>query len=477
MALDRDKFIADAKAAGYTDKEIEAEVGPSSAAVAPPSSADQAAAKNDAEFAAGKEKMKADYDAKNKANSMAGMSDVKFGDFETQIPTFFTTPVGLVTAGAAAYGALTGAKKAGETGVEGLKKVYGSLRDFSKEKFGDDGLLANQQAQKSAVEDLATSTPKEATATQKPTTNVDTSTDVGKGFKTEEKNLVAKSEQNKNLTQAAKEAGASDVRKFTRDASGNIQWEKGMSPSGRAGAEAFMQQFPDLAKQLEAKGQFAILGAGSGDNSLYNSYGAQTRKDIIQQVNQGNLAGPHGGNEGFYNKTLTPAINAVPPTTPLGAELARLRVEQPNGGTHGQLGTSAAVKPGGTGLVIGKNQLPGALKAGGTAALLMAIANAANASTKPQESSVGNSVPPPSADGAFVGYPQLVAQGKKIQKAGEARIPENIADPRTYGFVKGLVTGDTESSGMSVLSPSHAKAKEAAYYGGQLSNLLQMIAK
>lgn len=346
-----------------------------SAAVAPPSSADQATAKNNEEFSAGKDAMKADFEAKKKASRMNGMSDVKFGEFETQIPTFFTTPVGMVTAGAAAYGAGVGLKKAGEAGIEGLKKVYGSLRDFSKEKFGDDGLLASQKAEKAATRQ-AVMTEKEVTATQKPT-GVDTTTDIGKGFTANDKGLVEKSEQNKNLTQAAKESGASDVRKFTRDASGNIQYPEGMSPSGRAGAEAFAKQFPDLAKQLEGKGQFAILGAGSGDNSLYNTYGAQTRKDIIQEVNQGKLAGPHGGNEGFYNKTLTPAINAVPPTTALGAELERLRAVEPKGGTHGPLGTSVAIQEGK--MIRGKNQVPGALKAGGPAALLMAIADAANA--------------------------------------------------------------------------------------------------
>jgi hypothetical protein len=112
---------------------------------------------------------------------------------------------------------------------------------------------------------------------------------------------------------------------------------------------------------------------------LFNTYGAQTRKDIIQQVNQGNLAGTHGGNEGFYNKTLTPAIAAVPPSTPLGAELERLRAVEPKGGTHGILGKSVAVKEGGKGFVFGKNELTKAFKAGAPAALLMSIANAANA--------------------------------------------------------------------------------------------------
>ena len=175
---------------------------PASAAVAPPSSADQATAKNNAEFAAGTAKMKEDFEAKNKANSMTGMSDVKFGDFETQIPTFFTTPVGLVTAGAAAYGAVTGAKKAGEAAWDTTKKVFGSLRDFSKEKFGDDGLLANQQAEKAIQQ--ANMTAKEATATQTPT-GVDTTTDIGKGYPVNDQNLMGKSAQNTELKSATKE--------------------------------------------------------------------------------------------------------------------------------------------------------------------------------------------------------------------------------------------------------------------------------
>ena len=339
----------------------------------------------------------------------------------------------------------------------------------------DDGLLANQQADKAIKQ--AEMTSKEATATQKPASNIDTSKDIGKGYSASDQNLLGKGEKNKGVKKLVEEVGGTEIRQFTRDAKGNIQWPEKTSPSARFGAEAFMQQYPDLAKQLEAKGQFAILGAGSGDNSLYNTYGAQTRKDIIQQVNQGNLAGPHGGNEGFFNKTLTPAIAAVPPNTALGAELERLRAVEPKGGIHGILGKSVAVKEGGTGFVFGKNDLTKAFKAGLPAALVMAISNAANASTQPKESSVGKPVPPPNPEGAFIGYPQLMEQGKKIQKAGEGRIPENVADPRTYGFVRGLITGDTENSGMSVLSPKQAKAKEAAYYGGQLGNFLQMMAK
>jgi hypothetical protein len=78
-----------------------------------------------------------------------------------------------------------------------------------------------------------------------------------------------------------------------------------------------------------------------------------------------------------------------------------------------------------------------------------------------------------SAD-AYVGYPQLQRQAARMRMAQQGRIPENLQDPRTYGFVKGLLGTTPDELGMSVLSPNTAAAKEAAYYGSQLSNLAQM---
>jgi hypothetical protein len=189
MALDRDKFAAAARAQGYTEKEIEAELGPAPDAVAPPSSADQATAKNDAEFAAGKNEMKADYDKKTKREYMA---PVKVGEFETEIPSFFLTAPGLVTAGAAAIGAGMAAKKGYDVAVSGGKKLYGSLRDMMSAKK-EDGLLANQQAEKAA---LAQSTPAEVAAQTKPAAGIDTSTDIGKPLSTTDTSLVKQGKKN-----------------------------------------------------------------------------------------------------------------------------------------------------------------------------------------------------------------------------------------------------------------------------------------
>lgn len=174
---------------------------PASAAVAPPSSADQATAKNDAEFAAGNEKLKEDYKAKT---TKTGMSPVKVGDFETEIPSFFLTAPGVVTAGAALYGAGVGAKKGYDVAVSGGKKLYGSLRDMMGAKK-EDGLLASQQADKAA---LAQSTPADVSAQTKPTTAFDTSTDIGKPFSKTDTNLVEKGEINTGTNTVSKDVTA-----------------------------------------------------------------------------------------------------------------------------------------------------------------------------------------------------------------------------------------------------------------------------
>jgi len=78
------------------------------------------------------------------------------------------------------------------------------------------------------------------------------------------------------------------------------------------------------------------------------------------------------------------------------------------------------------------------------------------------------------SDNAYVGYPQLQRQANRMRLAQIGRIPENLPDPRTYGFVKGLTGTSPDELEMSVLSPNTAPAKDAAYYGYQLSNLGQM---
>lgn len=105
---------------------------------------------------------------------------------------------------AAAYGVGTGINKVAKADPLGLaNKVHGSLRDFMKSK-SDDGLLANQQAEKAAAQqqDL---TPKEVSAKAVPTTGVDVEANVGKPPSQAEKVIVEQGVGNTERKAAAKQ--------------------------------------------------------------------------------------------------------------------------------------------------------------------------------------------------------------------------------------------------------------------------------
>jgi len=167
---------------------------------------------------------------------------------------------------------------------------------------------------------------------------------------------------------------APTVATFNRDANGNIDYPKGMSKAAKQGAEAFAQQYPDHAKALAAEGRFGILGAGSGDNNLFNSYGSDMMKRIRDEVNQGQMVGPYIN----YESKVNPAIKGISPESAIGKDLAELRKAN-IGGDYGTLGTPATIGGKKGGLITGPNTVPKAIKAGGPAMLLMSIADAAKA--------------------------------------------------------------------------------------------------
>lgn len=74
----------------------------------------------------------------------------------------------------------------------------------------------------------------------------------------------------------------------------------------------------------------------------------------------------------------------------------------------------------------------------------------------------------------YFGNPNVARQGAQARQLAQQRAAENLPDPRTYGFVQGLLGTSPEQLGMSVLSPNTAPAKEAAYAGYQLSNAAQV---
>ena len=200
---------------------------------------------------------------------------------------------------------------------------------------------------------------------------------------------------------------------FQRDANGNIQYPKGMSKAAKQGAEAFAQQYPDHAKALAAEGRFGILGAGSGDNNLFNSYGSDMMKRIRDEVNQGQMVGPYAN----YETKINPAIKGISPETAIGKDLAQLREAQ-IGGNYGSLGTPATIGGKKGGLITGPNTVPKAIKAGGPAMLLMAIADAAKAA---QQGNFGEAAVR-SADVA-TDYVPMIAQLKQGLAPTEAGAP------------------------------------------------------
>lgn len=206
---------------------------------------------------------------------------------------------------------------------------------------------------------------------------------------------------------------APTVATFNRDANGNIEYPRGMSKAAKQGAEAFAQQYPDHAKALAAEGRFGILGAGSGDNNLFNSYGSDMMKRIRDEVNQGQMVGPYIN----YESKVNPAIKGISPESAIGKDLAELRKAN-IGGDYGTLGTPATIGGKKGGLITGPNTVPKAIKAGGPAMLLMSIADAAKAA---QQGKYGEAAVR-SADVA-TDYIPMIAQLKQGLAPTEAGAP------------------------------------------------------
>ena len=237
------------------------------------------------------------------------------------------------------------------------------------------------------------------------------------------------------------------IQTIARDAAGKPIWPEGMSPAGRAGAEAFMQNYPEHAAALAKEGRFGLLGGGAADTHLYNSYGNEMRKSILNEVNRGELGGVYSN----YTDVINPAVKRLPAETGLGKELADLGISNPKGAQHGSMGELAAVSP--EKLTRTPPTISKALKAGGKTALLMAFADAALAKTPTERANAGtnilNAILPPSMSINEVGAPTLDAKQfenayklgspyAQTEEAKKARLKEKagagrgIAPPSAY---------------------------------------------
>ena len=275
------------------------------------------------------------------------------------------------------------------------------------------------------------------------------------------------------LQEADKTPSEIKVKGLVRDAQGNFQYPPGMSPAAIEGHKAFNQQYPEHARALEAEGKFGIVGGGAADNNLKNSYGVDLRKRILNEVNQGQMAGIYPN----YSEKINPAIQALPKESGLGKILEELRVNNPKGGIQGPLGTPATIgklgelvsKPGAVSGLVNKGSIP---------LLLMAMAEAANAN----QSKLGNAVvPPKTSEGgaAFGGF----TSGKKYQAAklrAEQGDVNTLPDPRTYAAVQGLMGVPPDQLGFSVLHPDYKNIRDVAdpaYAASILATLLPGLSK
>jgi len=119
MAFDEAKFRASAKAAGYSDDEIDAEIkGAAPAGAVAPTVAQQM----DDTFADKEKALREEYDKKVK---QATTSEISVGDRTFEIPSFFTSPAGIVTAVGAGIGLGSTLYGAGSV----APKVYQSIKD------------------------------------------------------------------------------------------------------------------------------------------------------------------------------------------------------------------------------------------------------------------------------------------------------------------------------------------------------------
>jgi hypothetical protein len=166
-----------------------------------------------------------------------------------------------------------------------------------------------------------------------------------------------------------------ETRKFERNADGSIKYPEKMSKAAKEGADLFTVLHPEHAATLEAQGKFGILRGGAGDNSLHNVWGSDVMKEIRQNLFEGQMV----GSDERYKAFITPSLKELPPESEFGKKLAKIREEQPMGATHGKLGVPATITD--NKIRTGKNLVPGAIKAGAPALLLMSIADAAKANT------------------------------------------------------------------------------------------------
>lgn len=164
---------------------------------------------------------------------------------------------------------------------------------------------------------------------------------------------------------------------------------------------------PDTWKTLTDKGITFLPGYGGGDNSLFNTYGAEGRKTVLERFNNGK---PIGSDEN-YKKLLVKMRQGVP-SSEVPSLMAKLPAAE-EAGTYGKLGKKVLTVGGIAGLGLAASELANAA----TSAKKGKFSKAAG-----QTAEVGSSFLPAWAQALL--YSKSVGAGEDEQLSFQRRMEE-----------------------------------------------------
>ena len=155
-------------------------------------------------------------------------------------------------------------------------------------------------------------------------------------------------------TNAPKESGSLTNKAENPTQSGVKKVEKEIKGAAkpRLDKELILKDTPEQWTKLSKEGQTFLPGYGAGDNNLYNTYGAEGRKAILEKYNNGKPIGSYENYEAFNKK-----LKAGVPIGDVPDLMSKLPPEE-EAGNYGKLGRKGIVKAtGATGLLVTAAQL------------------------------------------------------------------------------------------------------------------------
>ena len=146
-------------------------------------------------------------------------------------------------------------------------------------------------------------------------------------------------------TNAPKESGSLTNKAENPTQGGVEKVEKEIKGAAkpRLDKELILKDTPEQWTKLSKEGQTFLPGYGAGDNNLYNTYGAEGRKAILEKYNNGKPIGSYENYEALNKK-----LKAGVPIGDVPDLMSKLPAEE-EAGNYGKLGRKGLVKATGVG--------------------------------------------------------------------------------------------------------------------------------